>query len=64
MELAQSPLIHLNSRIIMAGSATTKASQLQLEAITATAGKKAKPTRLLVGQAWLTIPGKEFLLVF
>ena len=64
MELAQSQLIHLNSRIIMAGSATTRASQLQSEANTATASKKLRRTRLLDGQACLIIPSKECLFFF
>ena len=64
MEPAQNQLIQPNFRIIMSIWATTKASQQQSEAVTATATKKSRLTRLLDGQACQIIPGKEFQLLW
>ena len=63
-ERARQQLFLRNFRIGMAISATTKASQLQSEAVSAMATEKSRPTRLLDGQACQIIPGKEFFFSF
>ena len=66
MDPARHQLFLHNTLINMVVSATTRASQLQSEARSdfKAATKKSRLTRLLDGQAYLIIRGKEFALFF